>query len=125
MICDNCGAETIYFEKGSSCGQRCPKCGWDVVTTKPDPIASDTTTYSVLLIPGNKTDSVTLKAVSKACNVNYLAAKKIIEDSKHAIFSGKAWEILEKKFFLDEAGVTYEITPPFSHETRDDVQYFL
>lgn len=125
MICEKCGACMEYFEEGSSCGQRCPECGWGVVTTKPNPLFEDTAVYAVSLLSGNEVNGETLKAISRACGVNYLAAKDIVEKPDNPIFTGKAWEVLEKKLILDEGNVAYEITPEFVHTSFNGVRWAL
>lgn len=115
MICEKCGTEMEYFEEGSSCGQKCPNCGWGVVTTKLNPIFADENVYAMRLLSENEVNGLTLKAISKVCGVNYIAAKDIIEKGCETIFSGRASEVVGKKALLDEGGVKYTITPAWPH----------
>lgn len=85
------------------------------VTQRFDPIMDDPTIYSVVLLAENDATAPVLKAVSKVCGVNYIAAKEIISEGGKTLCSGKAWEILEKKASLDEGGVAYDITPEWTH----------
>ena len=85
------------------------------VTQRFDPIMDDPIIYSVIILAGNAATASTLKAVSKVCGVNYIAAKKVISEGEKALCSGKAWEVIEKKALLDEGGVAYEITPDWPH----------
>lgn len=89
--------------------------GQEPVTQRFDPIMDDPTIYSVALLEGNDATASLLKAVSKVCGVNYIAAKEIISKDGKVLCSGKAWEILEKKALLDEGNVAYEITPNWTH----------
>ena len=78
--CPDCGSELEDFVEGSSMGQRCPSCGWSLVTTFTPPILVDERDYIISLLPGNETSPGALRAVSRLLGCNYVAAKRALAE---------------------------------------------
>ncbi len=74
----DCGSELEDFVEGSSMGQRCPSCGWSLVTTFTPPILEDERDYTISLLPGNEASPGALRAVSWVLGCNYVAAKAML-----------------------------------------------
>ena len=45
-------------------GQRCPNCGWSLVTTYTPPILEDNREYAITLLAGNDVSPAVLKAIT-------------------------------------------------------------
>lgn len=115
-LCPECRTPLEAFAEGSSMGQRCPKCGWSIVTTHLRPIQEDEQEYTVVLIPGGVATKETLGVVSRVAMCNYVEAKKLIKDAPAAIFAGSATEVLARTNDLEEAGVPIEVHPSFPYD---------
>lgn len=113
--CPNCDAILEDFIEGSSMGQRCPSCGWSLVTTYTPPILEDDREYTITLLAGNDASPATLKAVSRLMGCNYITARKLVLEAPMALFVGRATDILEQKAALEGAGVLIAITPEFPY----------
>ena len=114
--CPDCGIKLEDFLEGSSMGQRCPSCGWSLVTTFTPPILEDEGEYTIALLADNETSPRVLKAVSRIMGCNYIAAKKLILEAPLELFTGHAPDVLERKLMLESAGVLIGITPEFPYE---------
>ena len=97
-------------------GQRCPCCGWSLVTTFTPPILEDERDYTISLLPGNESNLGALRAVSQVLGCNYVAAKKMLLEGTRELFTGRTLEVLEKWVELEHAGVAVEITPEFPYD---------
>lgn len=113
--CEKCGAQMEEHWDPPSFSVVCPECGWGWATTKLEPIDEDQTVYNISLNACSKAGADAIKAVAKACSVNFLAAKKMIENPAEPVFSGKAREAAAIRDVLDQGAVRYEIDPPFPY----------
>lgn len=113
--CPDCGTVLEDFIEGSSMGQRCPSCGWSLVTTYTPPILEDYGEYTITLLAGNDASPATLKAVSRLMGCNYITARKLVLDAPKTLFVGCAYDILERKTMLENAGVLIAISPEFPY----------
>ncbi len=78
-------------------------------------IERDETIYSVYTIEANYQNAEQIKAVSSVSGMNYLDARKLLQQIKPLIFEGKAINIIKVKDILDSAGLKYEIIPEFRY----------
>ena len=113
--CPDCGTKLVDFLEGSSMGQRCPSCGWSLVTTFTPPILEDENAYTISILADNETSPRILKAVSRIMGCNYIAAKELILEAPLELFTGQAPDVLERKLKLESAGVLIGITPEFPY----------
>lgn len=115
MICEICGTKMEPFQSKSSCGLICPNCGFGIARSWAEPIDEDWTDYTITLPAGSKADTAAIKAIASVGNLNYLEAKKAIEQGCECLVVEKARAIAEKKVLLEQADVAFEITPKFPY----------
>ncbi len=115
MKCEKCGNEMQYYEQELTCGWSCPECGWGLVTTKLNPMFEDSTTYTIFLAEGNTPNIEVIKTLSKVCNQNYLSCKALLANPDSMLFSGKAYDVADKKKLLDDSRIHYRIDPIFPY----------
>lgn len=113
--CPDCGTVLEDFIEGSSIGQRCPSCGWSLVTTYTPPILEDDREYTITLLAGNDASPATLKTISHLVGCNYIAARGLVLDAPKALFVGRASDVLERNSILESAGVLVSISPEFPY----------
>lgn len=113
MTCPECGSDTISKIEGSTLLIKCSCCDWAVATTYTDPINTDTTMYTISLCSGNIPTKELLKTVSSITGLNYIGAKKIVENPGSSFFQGKAPETKRIASALTKVGARYEINPDF------------
>ena len=94
----------------------CPNCGWGAVTTYTDPIVTDQTQYSIVLLEGNESSVEVIRAVNKVSHRNLLKSKQLIESAPQVIFKGKALEIDGMKEILEEEQVRFKIEPDYPYD---------
>ena len=115
VICEMCGTEMIPFSEDYSYGMTCPKCGWGWVTSHFEQIDLDTTDYQVVLQPGNEVKGDVLREISNILGVNYIQAKRIIENTPVTIYKGKARDVVVIIDKLDKKGIKYAVQPDFPY----------
>ena len=113
-ICPKCGTEMKKIIDKISIAWVCPKCGYGEATTITDPIYDDDNTYKIILGENNENDINIIKVLSKFTGLNFMQTKELIKMPK-LIYSGKAYEVLEKKKELDKGKVKYVIEPEFPY----------
>ena len=114
--CPDCDTILEDFIEGSSMGQRCPNCGWSLVTTYTPPILEDDCEYTIVLLAGNDSTPVVLKAISRLVGCNFIAARNLVLDAPKALFVGHASDVLEWKTALESAGVLVSTSPEFPYD---------
>lgn len=119
--CPNCDTILEDFIEGSSMGQRCPSCGWSLVTTYTPPILEDDREYTITILASNSTDPATLKTISRLVGCNYIAARRLVLDAPKALFVGCASDVLERKAILESAGVLVSISPEFPYDQEGNL----
>lgn len=50
MLCKKCHTEMTVMQEDNVNGLICPKCGWNIVTTKIDDIMLDTQLYQLYIL---------------------------------------------------------------------------
>lgn len=113
--CPDCDTVLEDFIEGSSMGQRCPNCGWSLVTTYTPPVLEDDREYTITLLAGNDASLVALKAISHLMGCNYITARKLVLEAPSTLFVGRAADILERRTALESTGVLIAITPEFPY----------
>lgn len=115
MICENCNSEMVYFTKYQSCGWKCPKCNWNIVTSNIDPKDTDDTLYTLTISANNAVDKQAIKIISKTGKLSVVAAK-------NALVSGCTFTELNARFVaemakaLAESNINFTIFPDFPYE---------
>lgn len=113
--CPDCDTILEDFIEGSSMGQRCPSCGWSLVTTYTPPIFEDEREYTITLLAGNDASPAILKAISRLMGCNYITARRLVLEAPKVLFAGRASDILEWRTALESTGVLIAITPEFPY----------
>ena len=114
MICEQCGSETEDFIDGSTCGTKCKKCGWSIVTTYQDPIKLDDTSYTLIIEPIKNPSVEVLRCIASLLGCNYLQTKE--KSQERICFKNKACEILNIAKVLCLNNIAFSITPKFPYE---------
>ncbi len=113
MQCGQCRTQMETFREENVQGCRCPKCGWEIVTTYIDEIYLDTTEYQVNIKCNQNVGAEKIKALSDVAGVNFIRARKILLEGGICVKKGLALEIRKALQALDEAEVDYEVKPEF------------
>ena len=112
--CPKCETKMKFIKEQFSIAWVCPKCGYGEATTTTEPIYEDNNTYSVILDQNDENNIDIIKTLSKITGLNFMQTKELIKNPK-IIFSGKAYELIEKKKELDKGKVNYRIEPKFPY----------
>jgi len=115
MKCDKCGTEMVYFIKGLSCGYKCPKCNWNLVTTYIPPIHLDKIQYSIKLFPTENPSIDMIRVTARLFHCNDPASKKYLQFGTGSL-TDKAEIIQSIARALSKAGISYSISPDFPYE---------
>lgn len=117
MICEKCMQEMIWSVEGSTQGWKCPMCGWNIITTFIDEINVDETEYSLYIRRVPEIDAEKIKSVAQIANVNFVTAKRMLEDNEICIMKAKAPKIQEAIVKLQELNIDYIVSPSFNYIT--------
>ena len=122
MICEKCGCEMQYFREYSTQGWKCPKCGWEVVTTYIDPMHEDETLYEIIISSDNAIDKGSIFLLKEVTHLTTPDALIILKSGNYIFYKGKAVDIMKKKKDLDSMGIRYVILPEFPWDKDDNKQ---
>jgi hypothetical protein len=111
--CEACGGELEFRREGSTQGFFCKTCDWAVVTTYIPRIDLDQTKYGLHAIGGDFHDENQVRAVAQVSGLNFIGARKLLQQGDPLVLEARAPEILAAKIRLNEAGLRAEISPPF------------
>jgi len=111
--CERCGGRLEARQEGLTEGLFCTKCDWAVVTTHYPEIRLDRTSYEVRAVGGDHRSTEHVKAVANVAGTNFVAARKLLQESRPVVFRGTAKEVVEARSVLKDAGVGCHITPDF------------
>lgn len=82
-----------------------------------DPMLHDKTIYHLyFVLEQDLRDIEAIKAYSKLMNVNYIQAKRILNDKYVLIAAGNAYDMRELLSQLTHFQVHYEISPPYPYQ---------
>lgn len=112
--CPKCGNIMKVVHEPGSVAWVCSHCDYSEATTESDALHNDETIYSVVLLDNDSTNLEIVKTLSKFTGLNFIQTKDLINNPKE-IAHGLAYEILEKKKYLDDKGIRYSITPDFKY----------
>jgi hypothetical protein len=113
--CEACGGEVEFRREGSVQGFYCKDCDWAVVTTYIPKIELDETKYQVRVSGGDFHNEEQVRAVSAVSGLNFIAARKLLQQENSLVFEGEAPKVLEVRNKLADAGLRPEISPQFSY----------
>ncbi len=119
VLCDKCGAEMIPVDPERPVGMKCPNCGWGWVTSYIDPIKEDETIYEISLEEGNQVTKDNIRLVSEISDVNFLEAKRLLENAPKSFISGKAVDINDAVIRLKVTGINFTVTPEYPYLKND------
>jgi hypothetical protein len=111
--CEKCGSPTVMRSEGSTQGLYCTKCDWSVVTTHIPEILLDTTVYEIRLTGGDYRNEEHVKTVAHVSGVNFLAARKLLQQKSPLVFTGLASRIVEIRKTLNSVNLKHQINPAF------------
>lgn len=118
--CDRCGGELEFRREGSVQGLYCKNCGWAQVTTYIQEIELDETKYKVFVSGGDFHNESHVRAVSKVSGLNFVAARKLLQDRHATVLEDVATKVRQALITLSAAGLQYEIRPPFKWGESDE-----
>lgn len=113
-ICPECGSETDAVYEKPAFNLSCPKCGFEIATTKWDEIDLDDTKYQIQLEAVVNPTIDQIKFISKFTGANFITCKTMFEKGS-LIFEGSAVDILEKKKELELRNISFSIKPYFKY----------
>jgi transposase-like protein len=113
--CEICGSDTVHRVENNTQGFFCTKCNWALVTTYIPEIAQDVTKYRIYLCHADFKNQKHIKALSQIANINFLQARRKIQENKPLILEDNALAIEKAKKFFDELLIKYEIEPDFPY----------
>ena len=114
--CERCGYDKLEtISKGKSNGVKCPKCGWDIVTTCAYPLQFDKQKYSVQVKEGCETSVNKVKAVAKACGCSVVEARNRLVCG-FEIKDLSADETINVLQLFKQAEVPFKVKPKFPHK---------
>jgi hypothetical protein len=89
----------------------------EIPVTTDIPMLRDQTVYKFYIIrrKEDRCSNDEIRAVSKLCNVNYIAAKNMLEDKTVFIAEGNAYRMKELQQLVSAYEVIYEINPPYQY----------
>ncbi len=111
VVCEKCGSLMEARQEGSTQGLYCTGCDWSVVTTHIPEIRIDATEYEVRVSRGDYRNEQHVKAVSKVSNTNFLASRKLLQDTQPLVFRGEAVDVVRVREILVAAGISCAISP--------------
>jgi len=115
FVCEKCGAQAELRQQGSTQGIYCTKCDWAVVTTFIPEIKKDMTDYKIRISSGDAHNEQHVKAVAMISGVNFLAARKLLQEPEAVVFEGRAVKVIVVRDALEKAGITCRIIPEFRY----------
>lgn len=114
-ICEKCGAQMLPIDPHKPVGMKCPKCGWGWATTYIEPIKEDSTDYTVILLADNVPSKESIKTIAGIAGINFIQAKRMIENAPTNLFVGKAVTVKEVITELDVSAINYQVEPKFPY----------
>ena len=90
-------------------GLICPKCGWNIVTTKIDDIMLDTQLYQLYILKNEHINRNQIRILSKISGMN------IVTRNKTLLISDRAFKIKAIKEMLEKEKIQFEVVPEFKY----------
>ena len=114
-ICPKCNEKLISERRENSIVISCPNCGIVMVGDVPPDYAEDMTLYTIVIDKNIEFTKEQMKYISKVCQVNYIDAKKILENGKYILKKGTASDLKELIQSLSHQKIKYSINPKFKY----------
>ena len=112
--CEECRANLEHRIQGSTQGLFCHQCNeWVIVTTYIPEIVRDRTQYRMYLCCADSNNKEHIKALAKLANINFLQAKKMIQEDRALIFEDNAFAINRVRKVFNYLLIKYDIEPLF------------
>jgi hypothetical protein len=111
-VCEQCGGQIELRQEGSTHGLYCTRCDWSIVTTHIPEITLDTTSYEVR-VDGDCRNEGHVKAAAEVSGMNFLAARKLLQEPRSIVFTGRAVDVMRAREILTAAGMGCTINPDF------------
>lgn len=112
--CEFCGGKLKSLILGNLSGLFCDNCQqWAVVTTYIPQINLDENLYKIYLVNKEKADRSNIKLIANISNINFLEAKKLLDNSNSIIYEGKAIEVVKIIKELKKAKLEFKCIPEF------------
>ena len=113
--CEVCGGEVEFRREGSTQGLYCKNCDWALVTTYIPKIDLDETIYRIRITESDFHDENQVRAVATISGVNFIAARKLLQEKNPIVLEGEASKVKQAKQRLIDAGLRFEIFPEFNY----------
>jgi hypothetical protein len=113
--CEACGGDIEFRREDSVQGLSCKNCDWAVVTTYIPQIDIDETIYRVRVSDADFRNENHVRIVSAVSGLNFLAARRLLQQEKPLVYEGKAPDVLQAREKLVNAGLRTEISPQFNY----------
>ena len=116
MLCKKCHTEMTVMQEDNVNGMICPKCGWNIVTTKIDDIMLDTQLYQLFVLKNEHINRNQIRILSKISGMNYICIKQnIVTRNKTLLISDRAFKIKAIKEMLEKEEIQFEVVPEFKY----------
>lgn len=116
MLCKKCHTEMTVMQEDNVSGLICPKCGWNIVTTKIDDIMLDTQLYQLYILKNEHINRNQIRILSKISGMNYICIKQnIVTRNKTLLISDRAFKIKAIKEMLEKEKIQFEVVPEFKY----------
>lgn len=115
MKCQKCNEHMVNFQHDAVQGCVCPKCGWNIVTTRISEINMDGTEYSIHIRATVDINKEKIKLIARIAGVNYVCARQILIKDSVCILKAKAPEVKQARDELEKLNIKYEIIPVFKY----------
>ena len=103
MLCKKSHTEMTVMQEDNVSGLICPKCGWNIVTTKIDDIMLDTQLYQLYILKNEHINRNQIRILSKISGMNYICIKQnIVTRNKTLLISDRAFKIKAIKEMLEK-----------------------
>ncbi|MEM7712689.1 MAG: hypothetical protein AAF349_03785 [Cyanobacteria bacterium P01_A01_bin.68] len=114
--CQYCGNNLKHRIQDSTQGLFCNQCDkWILVTTYIPEIRRDETRYKMYLRFANSKNKQHIIALAKVANINFLQARKLIQQDKPLILEDEAVVVDKARTIFNDLSIQYHIKPLFPY----------
>ena len=97
MLCKKCHTEMTVMQEDNVSGLICPKCGWNIITTKIDDIMLDTQLYQLFVLKNEHINRNQIRILSKISGMRSVFS---VEETIERMKGGKnRMEDVIRKYF--------------------------
>ncbi len=120
IVCRECGGKLEYKRQGMTQGWYCTKCAWNVVTSYFPPIASDTTSFELIVSAAEPLTDDTVQMLAFVLSTDLARTKEALSHNEKLLFEGMAVPIARaRKQLMHMKEVTFEIEPEWPYTDKD------